>query len=209
VRQGKGFGGSHSATDSLYTWADYGEMIGGYFDGHPWAQEAEIDVEDPQSALVAHLAPGFRFIEEFYQFRTFSRDSVRVLLTLDTRSVDMNAAGINRTDGDFPLAWIRTYGKGSVFYSAFGHFPDSFQLPTIRTMQLTALLWLTDEIDADPAPRSGPSAAPPSIAPNGVRDLSGAADAFAPGGIVAIMGDRLTSGSSFDAAAVPLPPRLA
>src|SRR6184192_509567 len=107
IRQGKGFGGSHSATDCLYTWAEYGDMIGGYFDGHPWAQEAAVDVEDPQNSLVAHLAPSFRFIEEFYQFRAFSRDRVRVLLTLDTRSVDMNAAGINRTDRDFPLAWIR------------------------------------------------------------------------------------------------------
>ena len=33
VRQGKGFGGSHSATDTLYTWPEYGDMIGGIFDG--------------------------------------------------------------------------------------------------------------------------------------------------------------------------------
>ena len=133
VRSGKGFGGSHSATDCLYTWPEYGELIGGYFDGHPWAQEAAVDVEDAQSPLVAGAAPAFRFIEEFYQFRNFSRDRVRVLLTLDTRSVDMKAAGINRTDGDFPLAWMRNYGQGRVFYSAFGHFPDSFRLAPVRT----------------------------------------------------------------------------
>ena len=99
VRSGKGFGGSHSATDCLYTWPEYGEMIGGYFDGHPWAQEASVDVEDAQSPLLPGAAPAFRFIEEFYQFRDFSRDRVRVLLTLDTGSVDMAAPGINRTDG--------------------------------------------------------------------------------------------------------------
>src|SRR5438552_1425321 len=65
VRQGKGFGGSHSATDCLYSWPEYGDMIGGYFDGHPWAQEAAVDVEDPQSPMVAHLAPSFRFTQEF------------------------------------------------------------------------------------------------------------------------------------------------
>lgn len=209
VRQGKGFGGSHSATDCLYSWADYGELIGGYFDGHPWAQEAAIDVEDPQSPLVSHLAPGFRFVEEFYQFREFSRDRVRVLLTLDTRSVNMSAPGINRSDGDFPLAWIRNYGKGRVFYSAFGHFPDSFRLSPVRTMLLKALLWLTGEIDADAAPRSGPSAPPPAIAKDGVRDVSGGSGAFAPGSIVIIGGDNLTSGSSFDAGVTPLPIRLA
>src|SRR5438132_10279322 len=57
VRQGKGFGGSHSATDCLYTWAEYGDMIGGYFDGHPWAQEAAVDVEAPQHFLGANLGP--------------------------------------------------------------------------------------------------------------------------------------------------------
>jgi uncharacterized protein (TIGR03437 family) len=209
VRQGKGFGGSHSATDCLYSWPEYGDMIGGYFDGHPWAREAAVDVEDPQSPLVSHLAPSFRFTEEYYQFRAFSRDQVRVLLTLDTSSVDMSAAGINRTDGDFALAWIRNYGKGRVFYSAFGHFPGSFQLPPIRTMLLKALLWLSGEIESDATPRSGPSASPPSIADGGVQDLSGGNDAFAPGSIVAISGERLTSGSHLDAAAAPLPLRLA
>jgi uncharacterized protein (TIGR03437 family) len=209
IRQGKGFGGSHSATDCLYTWPEYGDMIGGYFDGHPWTREAVVDVEDAQNPMVTHLAPSFRFTEEFYQFRAFSRDQVRVLLTLDTSSVDMTAAGINRTDGDFALAWIRNYGKGRVFYSAFGHFPENFQLPPIRKMLLTALLWLTGEIDADATPRSGPSAPSPSVAVDGVRDLSGVSDALAPGSIVAIAGDRLTSGSCLEDVAAPLPLRLA
>jgi uncharacterized protein len=209
VRNGKGFGGSHSATDCLYTWPEYGDLIGGYFDGHPWTQEATVDVEDPQSPLVADAAPNFRFTEELYQFRSFSRDRVRVLLTLDTHSVDMTAPGINRTDGDFPLAWIRNYGKGRVFYSAFGHFPDSFRLQPIRTMLLKALLWLTGEIDADASPRAGPSAASPAVASNGVRSLAGDQDAFAPSQIVTVEGDRLTSGSSWDSATLPLPVRLA
>ncbi len=209
VRQGKGFGGSHSAADCLYSWVEYGDMIGGYFDGHPWTQEAVVDVEDPQNPMVAHLGPSFRFTEEFYQFRAFSRDQVRVLLTLDMQSVDRTAVGINRTDGDFALAWIRSYGKGRVFYSAFGHFPESFQLPPIRTMLLKALLWLSGEIDADATPRSGPSVPLPSVATDGVQDLSGVRDAFAPGGIVAIAGDRLTSGSFLDGVTVPLPLRLA
>jgi uncharacterized protein len=209
VYQGKGFGGSHSATDCNYTWPDYGELIGGYFDGHPWVQEASVDVEDPQSPLVAHAAPSFRFTEEFYQFRAFSRDRVRVLLTLDTHTVDLSAPGVDRTDGDFALAWIRNYGKGRVFYSAFGHFPESFSQEPVRTLLLQGLLWLTGQIEVDATPRSGPSAKPPSIAPNGVQDVSGSTNSFAPGSIIAISGDCLTSGSFFDAATTPLPVRLA
>jgi hypothetical protein len=173
-------------------------------------QEASVDVEDPQSPLVMHAAPSFPFTEEFYQFRAFSRDNVRVLLTLDTRSVDLTADGVNRTDGDFALAWVRNYGKGRVFYSAFGHFPESFTKDPVRTMLYQALLWLTGQIDLDATPRSGSSALPPAIGANGVQDLSGGGDAFAPGDIVTVSGDPLTSGSFFDDAGVaPLPVRLA
>jgi type 1 glutamine amidotransferase len=33
---GKGFLGTHSATDTFYKWPEYGEMVGGYFNDHPW-----------------------------------------------------------------------------------------------------------------------------------------------------------------------------
>lgn len=196
VRDGKGFGGSHSATDTLYTWPEYGELIGGIFDGHPWVQEATVDVEDPENPIVGHVAPSFRAEEEFYQFRAFSRDNVRVLLTLDTR-------GLNPNPPDVPLAWMRPYGRGRVFYSAFGHFPVSFRAPPLRTMLRQALLWLTGQIEADPAPRP----VTPSV--SSVKVIGRPDDLVAPGALVAIAGERLTGGSSLNAAAVPLPIRLA
>ena len=33
---GKGFVGIHAAMDTNYKWPEYGEMIGGWFDQHPW-----------------------------------------------------------------------------------------------------------------------------------------------------------------------------
>jgi hypothetical protein len=96
---------------------------------------------------------------------------VRVLLTLDTRGVDLGAAGVNSTDGDFALSWIRNYGKGRVFYSAFGHFPENFTLPVMRTMLMNARLWLTGQIEADATPRSGPGAAAPALAASGVSSF--------------------------------------
>jgi type 1 glutamine amidotransferase len=189
VRDGKGFGGSHSATDTLYTWPEYGALIGGIFDGHPWVREATVDVEDPESALVAHLAPSFRAEEEFYQFRSFSRDNVRVLLTLDTRGLDPPAA-------DVPLVWVRNYGKGRVFYSAFGHFPLSYQSPPLRVMLRQALLWLTGQLDADAAPR----VVTPVV--TGLRRL-GRSD------LLSISGENLTRVSWLAAARGPPPVRRA
>jgi type 1 glutamine amidotransferase len=45
---GKGFVGIHAALDTNYKWPEYGEMIGGWFDQHPWMTfNAPIVNEDP------------------------------------------------------------------------------------------------------------------------------------------------------------------
>lgn len=143
VRAGKGFGGAHSATDTFYTWPEYGEMIGAYFNGHPWTQEVRINIEDPDDPMVADLTPSFTILHETYQFRAFSRDRVHVLMSLDTGSVDLSAPGVNPDTTDFPVTWRRCYGQGRVFYTALGHFDDNWQDPRVRKMLLQAMLWLT------------------------------------------------------------------
>ena len=46
---GKGFVGIHSAIDTFYKWPEYGEMIGGYFNQHPWGVfDAPMVVQDPE-----------------------------------------------------------------------------------------------------------------------------------------------------------------
>ena len=47
---GKGFVGIHAALDTNYKWPEYGEIIGGWFDQHPWMTfNAPIINEDPTS----------------------------------------------------------------------------------------------------------------------------------------------------------------
>lgn len=154
VQSGKGFGGAHCATDTLYTWPEYGEMIGAYFDGHPWAQEVNIKVEESAFPGLEDIeGNAFRFTDEIYQFRQFSRDRVRVLLSLDTSSVDLTAPGVNRTDGDFALAWIKPFGAGRVFYSALGHFDWSWTDERMQKILTGALLWLVGEAETDRSPK--------------------------------------------------------
>lgn len=141
VRSGKGFVGVHCATDTFYQWADYGEMIGGYFDGHPWHTDVVVRVEDTKFPATSHLGPAFRIRDEIYQHRNWSRSRTRVLLTLDTSSVDMNAKGIKRTDGDFALAWCHPYGQGRVFYSALGHREEVWQDERFQRFLVNGALW--------------------------------------------------------------------
>jgi type 1 glutamine amidotransferase len=93
VRSGKGFGGSHSATDTFYNWPEYGELIGAYFDGHPWHQKVTVIVEDKQHPATRHLGDTFEITDEIYQFRTpYSRDKLNVLMKLDPKFGVMSAA---------------------------------------------------------------------------------------------------------------------
>ncbi len=195
VQSGKGFGGAHSATDTLYLWPEYGDLIGGYFDDHPWAKEVSIDVEDPDFPGLKDAGPSFRVVEEIYQFRAFSRERVRVLTTLDTSTVDLTLPNVRRTDGDFALSWVRRYGEGRVFYTALGHFDETWLDERFQKQLEGALLWLIGEAEGEGRPR--PVIDAPAIA--AVQTPTGKAESFAPGSVISIVGERLTSGSTLAA----------
>src|SRR4051794_38053336 len=69
VKGGKGFAGFHSATDTFYSWKDYGDMIGGWFTNHPWHQDVPIKIDDPMSPLTSMFhGKEFDIKDEIYQF---------------------------------------------------------------------------------------------------------------------------------------------
>src|SRR5712675_668471 len=86
VRSGGGFLGVHSATDTFYTWPEYGKLIGGYFDQHPWHQAVRINVADRSDPLVAFIGPSIALSDEIYQIRDFDVGGSHVLLRLDPAS---------------------------------------------------------------------------------------------------------------------------
>jgi uncharacterized protein len=141
MRSGKGFVGIHSATDTFYKWPEYGELIGGYFDGHPWHQEVRVKVEDPKHPATRGLPAVWTLKDEIYQYRNWDRSKRHVLLSLDTSSVDLKKEGVKRSDGDFALAWTSTYGKGRVFYSALGHRDDLWQTPEYQEFIAGGIRW--------------------------------------------------------------------
>jgi type 1 glutamine amidotransferase len=118
VRSGKGFAGSHSATDTFYKWPDYGNLIGAYFDGHPWHKKINVLVEDTNHPATKHLGQSFTITDEIYQFRApFDRGKLHVLMRMDMQGENPG----KRKDNDNALSWTHEYGKGRVFYTALGH----------------------------------------------------------------------------------------
>jgi len=121
IKGGKGFFGIHNGADTFYDWPEYGEMLGGYFNGHPWTQEVNVIVEDTNHPATRMLGKTFKVFDEIYTFRNWDRSKTHVLMSLDTDSVDLSKG--NRADNDYALAWCHNYGKGRVIYTALGH-PD-------------------------------------------------------------------------------------
>ena len=143
VRSGRGFLGIHSAADTFYTWPDYLDLIGGYFDGHPWHQAVTIEVADTADPLVAFLGSSLQLNDEIYQIGDFDFRGSRVLLRLDQSSVDLGEAGVHQRFYGWPLVWKRFFGEGRVFYSALGHGESVWQDPRYQRLLTNAILWST------------------------------------------------------------------
>lgn len=141
VRSGRGFLGVHSATDTFYTWPNYLDLIGGYFNGHPWRQAVTIEVVDPSDPLVAFLGNSFLIEDEIYQISDFDHRGSHVLLRLDPSSVDLNKPDVHQRFYGWPLAWTRYYGQGRVFYMALGHEASVWQDARYQRILTNAILW--------------------------------------------------------------------
>jgi len=152
---GKGFIGVHSATITFTSWPEYGEMIGGYFDEHPWGTfDAPILVEDPAFPGMQQWPRNFVLRDEIYQLKDYSRDKVRVLMRLDPTRLDLSNKKVHRTDGDFAVTWAKTYGRGRVFYSCLGHVVENWDNPALQKMYSEAVQWVLGLKDADVRPRA-------------------------------------------------------
>jgi len=139
VGDGGGFIGVHNATDTFYEFPEYGEMLGGYFQAHPWTQEIAAIVEDQSHPATKHLPKTFTVKEEVYTMKDWSREKTHVLISLDNNSVDLSKG--TRSDNDYALCWWHTHGKGRVFYTAFGHFKELWKEEWFRKHLLNGILW--------------------------------------------------------------------
>ena len=156
---GKGFVGVHSATITFTQWPEYGEMIGGYFDEHPWGTfQAPIVVEDPNFPGMSQWPLEFTITDEIYQIKNFSRERCRVLMRLDTSKLDLNNPRVHRTDRDFAVTWAKVYGKGRVYYSTLGHVSENWDDVKFQRMYVEAIKWALGLTYADVTPHAAPQA---------------------------------------------------
>ncbi|MEU5345721.1 ThuA domain-containing protein [Streptomyces sp. NPDC020766] len=136
VEAGGGFVGVHAAACTEYGWPYYGELLGARFARHPDHQPGKAVVEDRDHPATRHLPAVWEFTDEWYDFRTNPRGSVRVLVSADESSYEGGGMG-----DDHPLVWCREQGAGRVFYTALGHASEAYGDPAFRQHLLGGIGW--------------------------------------------------------------------
>lgn len=145
VEAGGSFFGIHNATDTGYDWPEYGQMIGGYFEGHPWHQRVGVIVEDQQHPATRMLGERFEVVDEIYTFKEWDRQRTHVLMRIDNDTVDTSKA--HRDDADYAMGWCHDFGQGRVIYSALGHPDDLWSQPWFRQHIRGCMCWALRQED--------------------------------------------------------------
>jgi len=143
-RRAGGFLGVHSATDTGYEWAWYGELVGTYFKNHPAVQQATVGVMDPSHSSMTGSPENWVRGDGWYNFRTNPRGKVHVLSVLD----ETTYAGGERGD-DHPIVWCHENLGGRPWYTGGGHTVESFSEPLFLDHLAGGILWLAGATSGD------------------------------------------------------------
>lgn len=167
VYSGGGLMGIHASTVAFTnwktgqeTWPEFAQMLGARGANHSVGIEhITIQLDDPDHPVNRVFGNcGFEYSSEFFRYHTvYSRDRVRVLLSIDTHKSNMDEQQLaksrcQRADNDYALAWVRNYGRGRVFHSTLGHNPSIFWDPKLLVFYLDAIQFAFGDLPAPTTP---------------------------------------------------------
>lgn len=136
VRSGVGLAGIHGGMgDAFRGRLDYEWMVGGHFVGHPHVGGYTVRIRDFDSTVTRGVPPMFSYHSE--QYYMLVDPAVHVLA--DSEYIYEGRSCV------MPVAWIRMWGAGRVFYSALGHAPEEFTThPAALRLTVQGMLWAAD-----------------------------------------------------------------
>lgn len=196
VRAGKGFIGTHSASDTFHTANEskkgperfrnhgaeadpYVKFLGAEFIKHGAQQPAKNTVINPKFPGFEKVGSEFAFPEEWYSLKDFSPD-IHVLTVIDSPSMK----GTEYERPPFPTTWARKEGAGRVWYTAMGHREDVWTNHVFQDILVGGIRWALGEVSADVPPNikevaPGAYTNPPYIEPppKPAKEKTGAAAA--------------------------------
>lgn len=142
VAEGNGFVGIHSAADSFRDSPEYIAMLGGIFIGHPFIREYLVSLKDINHP-VTKVIEGYT-VKDWEKFPVYEykvRDE-QYLLDYDPR-VHILATTVYQ-GVLWPVAWVKRWGKGKVFYLALGHDVEACQNQFFQKVFVSGARWAAE-----------------------------------------------------------------
>ena len=146
VEGGKGLVAVHCASAAFGNSERYTALLGGQFASHGVEVFRPTIIDAQHPAMLGATSIAAR--DESYLHAKL-RDDLRVLMVRE------HAQGME------PWTWTREQGKGRVFYTAGGHYPEIWRRPEFQKLLENGIRWTTRRQDEDlPAMRYVPARVP-------------------------------------------------
>ena len=163
VREGGGLAGNHGTSHASMDWPAFSDMIGVRRGVHRAnTEQLWVKITDPHSVLTKTFqGKEFLYEDEYFRFPNppYSRTKLHELLSIDVEKSNMNqgvvhvpGSSVARADEDYAVGWIKSYGRGRVFFSILGHNPTLFKSPELAQFFLSGIQFILGDLDADTTP---------------------------------------------------------
>ena len=130
VRNGGGWVGIHSASETFQSNPEYVKMVGGSFVEHePYRTMHVLRIEGEHPTLDG--IENFDIPDEFYFHDKVDLEDKHVLMVCQSPDDKLVR----------PIAWTKMYGKGRVFFTALGHSVESCSHPALQRNVTQAIAW--------------------------------------------------------------------
>src|SRR5215210_936053 len=126
VRSGKGFIPLHSASFCFRNSPEVVEMIGGQFKSHRYDSFPAV-ITQPDNPVMQGIT----------SFVTKDETYVHDKISKNIQVLSERVEGSHRE----PYTWVRPYGEGRVFYTAYGHDEITFNNPGFLHLVKNGILW--------------------------------------------------------------------
>lgn len=130
VKSGKGFIPIHSASFCFRNSPDYVEMVGGQFKSH--------DTATFTAKIINRDHPIMKNVKEF---STWDETYVHDNLSDDRTVLEERIEGEHHE----PWTWVKNYGEGKVFYTAYGHDERTWDNPEFQNLIKQGILWSVND----------------------------------------------------------------
>ena len=139
VASGKGILPIHCASFCFRNSPEYVKMVGGQFWKHT-TDTISANIIQSNNQIMKGVN-GLKAFDETYLHSKLQADN-NVLMTREIKADQTKDRPETKTE---PYTWTRNYGKGRVFYTAFGHDEQTWENPDFHKLLENAIVWAVDD----------------------------------------------------------------